>query len=78
MIKGQNHLDERILIEVDGIQVNFCKNPQCPNFGVPASTKRQPRGKGSAERGRDTYNVVGSGRKEISSVIVNVIQGRRS
>ena len=62
MIKGPNHLDERIPIEVDGIQVNFCKNPQCPNFGVPASTKRQPRGKGSTERGRDTYNVVGSGR----------------
>ena len=62
MIKGPNHLDERIPIEVDGIQVNFCKNPQCPNFGVPASTKRQPRGKGSTEHGRDTYNVVGSGR----------------
>jgi len=62
LIKGPNHLDERIPIEVDGIQVNFCKNPQCPNFGVPASTKRQPRGKGSTERGRDTYNVVGSGR----------------
>jgi len=21
---------------VDGIQVNFCKNPRCPNYGVPA------------------------------------------
>lgn len=59
MIKGPNQLDERVPIEVDGIQVNFCKNPQCQNFGVPASTKRQPRGKGAEERGRDTYNVVG-------------------
>lgn len=22
--------------EVNGIQVNFCKNPRCPNFGFPA------------------------------------------
>ena len=62
MIKGPNQLDERVPIEVGAIQVNFCKNPQCQNFGVPASTKRQPRGKGAEERGRDTYNVVGSGR----------------
>lgn len=25
---------------VDGIQVNFCKNPACPNFGIPAEGKR--------------------------------------
>lgn len=26
--------------EVHGIQVNFCKNPECANFGVPASNER--------------------------------------
>lgn len=39
------------------IQVNFCKNPPCPNFGVPASTKKQPRGPGAKLRGRDKYVV---------------------
>jgi len=62
MVKGPNQLDERVPIEVGTIQVNFCKNPQCQNFGIPASTARQPRGRGVAERGRDTYSVVGSGR----------------
>ncbi len=61
-MKGPINLEERIPIEVGGIQVNFCKNPQCQNFGVSASTERQPRGKGASERGRDTYTVVGSGR----------------
>jgi transposase-like protein len=62
VLKRPNPLDERVPVEVGAIQVNFCKNPQCQNFGVPASTKRQPRGKASAQRGRDTYTVVGSGR----------------
>jgi len=62
MLKGPSQLDQRVPGEVGTIQVNFCKNPQCQNFGVPASTKRQPRGRGAAERGRDTYSVVGSGR----------------
>ena len=62
MLKGPNQLDERVPMEVGTIQVNFCKNPQCQNFGIPASTKRQPRGRGAVERGRDTYSVVGSGR----------------
>jgi len=62
MLKGPSQLNERIPIEVGTIQVNFCKNPQCQNFGIPASTHRQPRGRGAAKRGRDTYSVVGSGR----------------
>ena len=62
MLKGSNLLDERVPKEVGTIQVNFCKNPQCKNFGIPASTIRQPRGRGAAKRGRDTYTVVGSGR----------------
>jgi transposase-like protein len=47
----------RIPLEVAGIQVNFCKNPGCPNFGVPASSEKQPRGPGARERGRDGYRV---------------------
>lgn len=62
MLKGSNQLDERVPVEAGTIQVNFCKNPHCQNFGVPASTKRQPRGMRTAEHGRDAYNVVGSGR----------------
>jgi hypothetical protein len=60
--KGPKQLRERVPIAVGTIQVNFCKNPQCQNFGIAASTKRQPRGPGAAQRGRDTYTVVGSGR----------------
>ena len=62
MLKGANQLDERVPIEVGTIQVNFCKNPQCRNFGIPASTIRQPRGRGSVERSRDTYSIAGTGR----------------
>ena len=29
---------------VDGIQVNFCKNPSCGNFGMPAEGTRNKRG----------------------------------
>lgn len=47
----------RIPLEVEGIQVNFCKNPCCGNFGVPASSEKQPRGRGAEDRGRDTYRV---------------------
>ena len=36
MLKGPNQLDERVPMEVGTIQVNFCKNPQCQNFGIPA------------------------------------------
>lgn len=50
----------RLPIAANGIQVNFCKNPLCLNFGRAASQKAQPRGPGSADRGRDTYSIVGS------------------
>ena len=32
----------RIPVEVNGIQYNFCKNPKCSNFGVPASQEKLP------------------------------------
>ncbi len=50
----------RIPVEVNGIQVNFCKNPRCPNFGSPASTGKQPKGPGSLQRGGDGYAVRGT------------------
>jgi hypothetical protein len=49
LLKGSNELDDRVPAEVGTIQVNFCKNPQCQNFGVPASTERQPRDRGAKE-----------------------------
>jgi transposase-like protein len=49
----------RIPREIDGIQVNFCKNPNCANFGVAASSEKQPKGPGARERGRDNYRIAG-------------------
>ena len=40
-----------------GIQVNFCKNPHCENYGIPAA---QTTGRGAQ---RDRYAVVGAGRQ---------------
>jgi transposase-like protein len=48
----------RVPESVAGIQVNFCKNPLCLNFGRPASNNVQPRGPGaSTKEGRDTYTI---------------------
>jgi transposase-like protein len=47
----------RIPLASCGIQVNFCKNPRCPNYGVPAA---QTTGRGSQ---RDRYVVVSAGRQ---------------
>lgn len=44
----------RIPEPADGIQVNFCKNPDCKNFGVAPSTEAQSRGR-FASADRDTY-----------------------
>ncbi|MBK4723581.1 hypothetical protein JJL56_32595 [Azospirillum sp. YIM DDC1] len=33
---------------VEGIQVNFCRNPDCTNFHVPAPLQRAPRGQGKS------------------------------
>ncbi len=49
----------RIPPEADGIQINFCKNPNCSNFGVPAS---QTSTRGSAARKQpNAYAVVAAG-----------------
>lgn len=49
----------RIPPEADGIQVNFCKNPICENFGVPAS-QTASRGE-RAKSHPNAYTVVASG-----------------
>lgn len=62
----------RIPPEVGGIQVNFCKNPNCVIFGVPASVEKQPRGPGAKDRGLDTYRISGSthGKKRVSTPLL--------
>ena len=37
------------------IEINFCKNPLCKNFGVPASPKVQPRGRYADPAKQDGY-----------------------
>lgn len=58
--------EPRIPEAADGIQVNFCKNPVCVNFGVPAKSKRPPRGASAASG--DTYIIVGKIGKNASSI----------
>lgn len=48
----------RIPDAIGGIQVNFCKNPLCGNYGVPASAGQQPKGRNQTDR--DTYALSGS------------------
>jgi transposase-like protein len=54
---GKHWIRQRIPESVAGIQVNFCKNPLCLNYGRPASQERQPRGRGASDRGRDAYTL---------------------
>lgn len=56
----------RIPQAVNGIQINFCKNPRCANFGVPAREeplKRGRPGKDSNKNTQDNYTLTGT-RKE--------------
>lgn len=54
---GKHRTGPRIPDAVDGLQVNFCKNPTCLNFGIPASQEKQPRGPGNQNAERDRYIV---------------------
>ena len=49
--------ESRIPEAVEGIQVNFCKNPRCKNYGIPASVVKQPRGPGIKILRHDTYKI---------------------
>jgi transposase-like protein len=57
LIKNELIEEKRLPESVNGIQVNFCKNVQCLNFGVPADTRKQPKGPGAKTRGRDSYSI---------------------
>lgn len=49
----------RVPPEVGGIQINFCKNPRCSNFGIPASaTKPSQSSPSSGQSGH--YRIVAS------------------
>jgi len=50
------NINNRIPLEHNGIQYNFCKNPKCDNFGIPASQEKK--------YGGSTYIVVGHNRGE--------------
>jgi hypothetical protein len=39
----------------NGIQVNYCKNPLCPNYGVPVSNENQSRGRFQDPLKKDGY-----------------------
>jgi len=53
----------RVPEAANGIQINFCKNVECSNFGVPASTQKQPKGPGAKERRTDSYSINSSPNK---------------
>jgi hypothetical protein len=50
----------RVPLEEHGVQVNFCKNPRCANFGVPPLPVA-PRG---ASAKGNPYTIVASGLRE--------------
>lgn len=45
----------------DGLNVNFCKNPKCGNFGTPETANRGRRSNGESARPGD-YSIVAAGR----------------
>jgi len=66
MLRGVFALEEtpmedksRIPEAVEGIQVNFCKNPRCENFGIAASVVKQPKGPGIKNLKHDVYKITG-------------------
>jgi len=58
--KSSSASKHRVPPEIDGVQVNFCKNPACSSFGIPASTAKQSRGRYASSKDRDLYTIVGS------------------
>jgi transposase-like protein len=47
--------NRRVPIAYNGIQVNYCKNPLCPNFGIPASNETPSRGRYANPEKQDGY-----------------------
>jgi len=53
----------RVPRAADGLQVNFCKNPVCKNYGVPAKQGTRT-GKGPSKDRDPNYAISGLGRNE--------------
>ena len=67
----------RVPAPADHIQVNFCKNPKCRNFGVPVSNKVQPRGRqGRVKKKRDTYTVRLGGASNVPKMVCSFCKQR--
>ena len=52
---GKGEAAGRVPPAFDGIQVNFCKNPACGNFSVPADERSQKTGRGERSERKDRY-----------------------
>jgi transposase-like protein len=63
MPKKRPTYEQRIPLAHEGIQINFCKNPECFNFGIPALENIKglplPSVAGGCNRNRDNYTIVG-------------------
>ena len=57
--KSSSGNSARVPTETDGIQVNYCKNPACSNYGVPP--KKSVLTGGAAHSAQDSYILSGSG-----------------
>ena len=64
--KSSPPLQPRLPLAHNNIQVNFCKNPLCKNYGVPANTDRQKLGRPtlSNKHKKDTYIISGDNVKK--------------
>jgi len=54
--------------EIDGVQVNFCKNPSCANYGVPSGLKKGAhRSKAAASTPGTEYRLTAKSRGGVGS-----------
>jgi len=58
-IKSSSRRKTRVPPEKNGLQVNFCKNPRCANFGVPALQTKPLGRRGKKIVDPDLYHVTG-------------------
>lgn len=57
----ENQKLPRVPPPVNGIQVNFCKNPKCTNFGNPVETKKK---RVQGAKTTETYRIIGGNEKK--------------
>lgn len=50
----------RIPLPSNGIQINFCKNPNCKNFGIPAELEGNFLGRASKNKPLPLYTLIGA------------------